>query len=110
LENILPPERGDGKKGRGMRVFDTLIDARNYVKLNKELFRQLYIFQDKTAKQVAALTGIEFNDLFKRALALEMGAKGYGMGGARPNSGNKKGVKFCPKCRKIQSNCTCIQS
>jgi len=71
--------------------------AKDRVKIQK-----LYFKDDLTAKELAKVLGIEFNNNFQKVLLREYGKKteGASKGGARKNSGNKAGVQFCPNCGK----------
>lgn len=60
-----------------------------------------------TAKEIAAVFGIEHNGNVNHALTRNIGPKGDKHGGSRKNSGNKKGIQFCGKCRKKLDKCTC---
>lgn len=81
-------------------------DAIRFVKDNKNTIKKYYIKKDLTARKVAERLNVKYDNNFQKALFRGIGKKGKGHGGAREGSGNKKGVRFCPKCKKIK-NCIC---
>ena len=73
---------------------------------NEKQVKDLYLKKDLTARMVAERFNIHFEPHITKCLFRHFGAKGKGLGGARVNSGNKKGVIFCD-CRKLPKNCVC---
>lgn len=78
-----------------------------HVLANKSTFKNLYIDQNMTAKEVAANQGMEYSEKFQKVLLRICGKKGLGLGGKRSGSGMKKGTKLCVTCRRKLINCKC---
>lgn len=68
--------------------------------------KQYYVFENHTAKETCDYFKIPFTNEYAKLL-VKIFPKSQGLGGSRKNAGNKKGVKFCKKCRKSEKNCTC---
>jgi hypothetical protein len=72
--------------------------------------RRLFFEKGMTAREVCKVMGVgqfyeEDPNSFNKAFHRKLGPKGAGHGGARPNSGNKKGVRFCPICKTKLDEC-----
>lgn len=80
-------------------------EAMDWALKNKKKIKELR--KTMTAKEIAESFGLEHNGNVNHALTRKIGLKGDGHGGARKNSGNKKGIQFCGKCRKKLEKCTC---
>lgn len=78
----------------------------DHIEKNKSLFTDLYIKMNLTARKVAENQNIAYDQNFQKALLRVCGAKGFGLGGKRLGSGNKKG-KFCGKCYMLKP-CNCV--
>lgn len=83
----------------------TYKQAMEYCTTHLKTLEEMYLTNDMTARKVAENQNIHYDNNFQRALLRTVGRKGKGLGGARPGSGNKKGVKFCPTCKKKLGNC-----
>lgn len=64
-------------------------------------------YKTNTGPDVSAEFGLEYKSV-RNSLSRAFPKAEHG--GARPGSGNKKGVKFCGKCRKQPGDCTCKKS
>lgn len=84
-------------------------DARQFCEDNIATLKRLYLDQDMTAKKVAENQNIHYDNNFQKALLRVVGSKNKGLGGPRPGSGNKKGIRFCGKCRQKLNKCKCNQ-
>ena len=89
------------------KKFESQSDIREWIRDNKTTLSRLYFDKNLTARKVAENQNIEFDRRFSKVLAEELGKKGMGLGGSRQGSGNKKGIKFCGKCRKKPIDCIC---
>jgi len=78
----------------------------NWMIENESSILRYYIKKDLTAKKFAEMMNVEYSSAWKNKLQ-ELYPKGKGLGGSRIGSGNKKGIKFCGKCRKQKNNCIC---
>lgn len=79
----------------------------DFVKANESAIKREYIKKDLTARKVAERMNVTHNKYWVKALYQHFGPKGKGWGGARPGSGNKKGIQFCGRCRKTIEQCIC---
>jgi hypothetical protein len=74
----------------------TYAQARKEIADNQSLYKSLYILQGLTARKVAENQNIRYDNNFQKALCRAF-PKNMGLGGKRPGSGNKKGVKLPKK-------------
>lgn len=66
----------------------TYMECVDLLEKNFHKAKDLYITQDKTARQVAGELGIIHNKAFQKACMAVFGLKGKGLGGARVGAGN----------------------
>lgn len=71
----------------------------------KERERLIKRYKKTTGPEACEWLGVVYTTARNRLC--ELAPKGMGRGGARPGSGNTKGIKFCKTCRKATENCTC---
>ena len=90
-----------------LKKLNTYAEAVQFVTDNQATIKQEYLQKDKTARVVADLFGIHYNNNFQKALYRVIGPKGKGHGGLRRGSGNKKGISFCGQCRQVKEKCVC---
>jgi hypothetical protein len=79
----------------------TYAQAKKEIENNHIVYKSLYILQGLTARKVAENQNIHYDNNFQKAMCRAFPKK-MGLGGKRPGSGNKKGVKL-PK--KNTTNC-----
>lgn len=72
---------------------------------DKEQKKLLKKYQDSTGPEACKKLGVRYTSA--RTPLHTLAPKNMGHGGARPGSGNKKGIKLCPTCRKKIENCSC---
>jgi len=82
-------------------------DINAFVQDNEQQIKKLYLNKGMTARKVAERLNVEYTPAFQKACFRYIGPKGHGWGGSRPGSGNKKGVRFCGRCRQLKKNCKC---
>lgn len=83
----------------------TYAEAVAFVNENDIQIKKYYLEKDLSARRVAERLNIFYDNNFQKALIRRIGKKEQGLGGARENSGNKKGVQWCKVCRKKIGNC-----
>lgn len=77
-------------------------DYSKFVYGNLHKCKELHITQDLTAREVAKRLGIPYSTRLNKALNYHLGNKGYGWGGKRKGSGNKKGVSLNKTAKKVE--------
>jgi len=81
-------------------------ESKILIESNRVKVKKWYLVENLTAGVIAERLNVEYSNNFQKALSrVFAGAKGHG--GAREGSGNKKGIEFCPTCKKAKENCSC---
>lgn len=94
------------KKQRLLTNIRTPEDAIEALAQRDDTVKRLYLAQDMTAREVCTSLGIPYSTQVQKYLHREH-PKNKGHGGARPGSGNKKGIRFCGYCRRQLAECIC---